>query len=573
MKKRIYQQDVIRHHLEILYKEQAGSVLRDMLALLEGWQEKAGCVQKDWVSEKDVMLITYGDSIRKNGEAPLAALRRFLNRFMKDTVTAVHILPMFPYTSDDGFSVVDYYQIDDRLGTWEDVRALAGDYDMMYDAVVNHVSKAGSWFQHFLACDPDYKAYFITADPDGDYSMVIRPRALPLLTPFETIEGLRHVWTTFSDDQVDLNFQNPKVLLEILQVLLTYADRGARFIRLDAIGFAWKKKGTTCMHLEETHAVVKLMRAAVEQVFPGTILITETNVPHIDNISYFGDGSDEAQMVYQFPLPPLTLFSFLSGNAAKLTEWAESLGDTPLEEGTTYYNFLASHDGIGMRPTEGILTEHEKQMMVDTVIRHGGRINYKFNCDGTKSPYELNINYMDALTDPQSPDMKERVGKFVAAQAILLSVAGVPGIYMHSLIGSQNWYAGVEESGINRRINREKLDYDQVSTELEAEGSLRNQVFDRLSQLIRLRRQQSAFSPAAAQQVVRLDERAFAFIRHNRDTGEKMLTAVNVSGETYDIPAAVKGFDLVNNEAVDIGNVKMLPYQVRWIKYDSIGPL
>ncbi|MDF2531794.1 MAG: hypothetical protein K0Q65_1375 [Clostridia bacterium] len=552
--------------LKLLYGNEGIQVFNELMQLIQQWGEKpTAFVKKGWVDQNDVILITYGDSVIHEHEKPLVTLQRFLKNYVKETVTAVHILPMYPYTSDDGFSVVDYYEVNNDLGTWQDINNLTKDFDMMYDAVVNHISKSSRWFQGFLQCEENYREYFIAANPNEDYSKVTRPRVLPLLTAFETKEGIKHVWTTFSEDQIDLNFKNPKVLLEVIHLLLFYAYQGARFIRLDAIGFAWKEKGTSCMHLKETHAVVKLMRAALDLVFPGTILITETNVPHQDNISYFGNGSDEAQLVYQFPLPPLVLFSFLTGNASKLTKWAVSLEEMVLSDTTTYFNFLASHDGIGMRPVENILDGHEKEIMLQAVERHGGNISYKSNSDGTKSPYELNINYMDALTDPKSPNIQERINKFIAAQSILLSVAGVPGIYVHSLFGSQNWYEGVEQSGIYRRINREKLDYNDVCKELESKDSIRSIVFNRFSELIRLRRQQSAFSPNALQETVSLDERAFAFIRYHRDNNERILVIVNVSSEEYCIRYMFEGVDIITNELV-CNSANMLAYQTRWIK-------
>lgn len=554
--------------LTALYDERGQRVLDNIIELMELWKSKASQKkEKSWVSENDVMMITYGDSIKESHVPPLITLKKFADRYLKDTITAIHVLPMYPYTSDDGFSIVDYYSINEELGTWEDVLRLAVDYDMMYDAVINHISKSSKWFQGFLNGEEKYKEYFIEADPNGDYSKVIRPRTLPLLTCFDTKEGKKHVWTTFSEDQADLNFKSPELMVEVLNVLLHYASNGSRFIRLDAIGFAWKEKGTSCMHLMQTHALVKLMRVVLDEVFPGTILITETNVPHVDNISYFGSGADEAQMVYQFPLPPLVLFSFINENAFKLSMWAKSLEETPLPQGTAYFNFLASHDGIGVRPTEGILAVDERNLMVETVIKHGGRVSFKSDSDGRKSPYELNINYMDALTDPSSKDNKMRADKFLAAHSILLSVTGVPGIYIHSLLGSQNWYEGVEQSGINRRINREKLNYIELSQELEDSGNIRSMVFKGFSRLIRLRRQQSAFSPDASQKVLFLDERVFSFIRHNDVTGERILVIVNVSSYEFIIKCDCCGTDIISGEELSQGSITMIPYQTRWIKF------
>jgi glucosylglycerate phosphorylase len=554
------QKESIIKKLELLYGEESLEVFKGIEAMIKKYSSIMS-EQKPWVTEDDVMLITYGDSIKENGKAPLVTLREFLEQYAKDTLRSVHILPFYPYTSDDGFSVVDYREIDPELGSWSDVNDLAQNFDLMFDAVINHISKSSEWFQGYLKGDPVYKDYFVEADPAADYSKVTRPRALPLLTPFETTEGVKHIWTTFSEDQIDLNYQNPKVLLEILDILNMYALNGSRYLRLDAIGFMWKKMGTTCMHLEETHALIKLIREVLELSAPGTILITETNVPHKDNISYFGNGYDEAQMVYQFPLPPLTLFSFHTGNARKLSEWAASL--EPTTEATSFFNFLSSHDGVGMRPTEGILTDEEKQFMVDKTLEHGGRVSYKNNGDGTKSPYELNINYLDALTHPDDDDAA-RTKKFLAAHTILLSVIGVPGIYIHSLLGSRNDYKGVEESGINRRINREKLNKNELIAELEGD-TLRNKIFTEFSNRIKMRRSETAFSPNAAQDVLFLDDRVFSIMRSNKETNERMAVLVNVSNEQIELDTELAGVDIISGIKVD-KSISLSPYQAMWVK-------
>lgn len=544
--------------LELLYGEQAEEVYRSIETLINKYIEKNG-EEKPWVTENDVMLITYGDSVKEKDKAPLETLKNFLKDYV-DSVSAVHILPFYPYTSDDGFSVVDYREINPELGEWSHVNDLSQSFDLMFDGVINHISKSSDWFQGFLNGDEKYKNYFIEADPTLDYSSVTRPRALPLLTPFETNEGKKHVWTTFSEDQIDLNFKNPEVLLEVLDILNMYVVNGARYIRLDAIGFAWKKLGTTCMHLDETHALIKLMREVLEQSAPGTILITETNVPHKENISYFGNGYDEAQMVYQFPLPPLTLFSFQTESTKKLLNWLESLDS--VSSNTSYFNFLASHDGIGMRPTEGILTEQEKTYMVEKAQEHGGRVSFKDNGDGTKSPYELNINYLDALSHPdESEDI--HVERFIAAQSFLLSVIGVPGIYIHSLLGSQNYYQGVEESGINRRINREKLEKETLIKELNS-NTLRSKVFSKLSSLIKIRRKQKAFHPNAKQDVVKLSDKIISFTRHNEKTGDRVLVLINVSKDGVSLDTDYTGQDIISGEEV-AGKINLKPFQTMWL--------
>lgn len=519
--------------------------------------------QINWVSEEDIMLITYGDSIIKEGEKPLKTLNHFLNTFTKDQLTNVHLLPMFPFSSDDGFSVIDYEKINPDLGDWDDINALAKHRGLMFDAVINHISKSSDWFQGYLNGDETYKNYFVECDPKKDYSDVVRPRALPLYYPYQTSEGIKYVWATFSDDQIDLNYGHPDVLIHILEILIKYAKNGARFIRFDAVGFLWKKIGTSSIHLHETHLLVQLMRYVLDQTVPGTIIVSETNVPHKENITYFGDGTNEAHMVYQFPLPPLTLFSFVSGDATKLTDWARSLDDTRLTNQTTYFNFLASHDGIGMRPVEDILNHEEKQMLVNHVTVNGGKISYKNNKDGSTTPYELNISYQDAVSK-LGDTQKIRIAKFLGAQVILLSMIGIPGIYIHSLLGSRNDYEGLESSKINRRINREKLNYDLLAKEIKDSKSTRYQVFNQYLDLIDIRKQHKAFSPFSSQEVLSLDHRVFSLIRSDEKTSERILVLVNVSDQEIKLDTLYQGKDLMHQVHVR-DKIILKPYQYRWI--------
>ncbi len=550
----------ILNQLILLYGSSAEDVHHKVTRFIS---EHQPAVPKRWVTEDDIVLITYGDSIKNKDEKPLHTLNTFLNAYVKQKINIIHLLPMFPYTSDDGFSVTDYRSINPDLGTWAHIKNLSTHYDLMFDAVINHISVSSRWFQGFLQGDEAYADYFIECDDTLDYSAVTRPRALPLYYPYKTKTGRKNIWATFSEDQVDLNFKNPKVLLEILDILVLYANKGARLIRLDAIGFIWKKLGTACMHLAETHALIQIIRAVIEACVPGTILISETNVPHKENISYLGNGFDEAHMVYQFPLPPLTLFSFLVGRATKLTRWAKSLEDTPLSPKTAYFNFLASHDGIGLRPVDDILNDKEKEIIRANVLTNGGRISYKNNQDGSQTPYELNINYQDAIYIRGDSD-ETRIRKFLAAQSILLTVIGVPGIYVHSLLGSRNDDEGVKSTNIPRRINREKLQYDTLVSELEA-GSDRTIIFSGFLKMIDLRKSQSAFSPAAEQKVLAMDERLFAYIRKNNRTNESILVITNVSSEVVLINIGDRTVDIITGRCHE-GELRIEPFQYLWLK-------
>lgn len=488
---------------------------------------RASPPQETLWSEKDAILITYADQFSAPGQSPLQTLSDFLKKYLRDAISGVHLLPFYPYSSDDGFSVITYREVDPRMGKWEDIPPLRENYRLMFDAVINHISRQSAWFQGYLRGEEPYTDYFIDVPPETELSGVTRPRALPLLTPVETSRGVRHVWTTFSDDQIDLNYANSHVLLEIIDLLFFYVSQGAEFIRLDAIAFLWKEIGSPCIHLSQTHAVVKLWRAVLDEVAPEVILITETNVPHQENIRYFGDGVDEAQMVYQFPLAPLILHAFHTGDARKLTKWAATL-KTPSRR-TTFFNFIASHDGIGVRPAEGLLARDEIDILAERTLAHGGQVSYRNHSDGSRSVYELNITLFDMLNDPANPELATDVRRFLASQAIMLSLAGVPGIYIHSFFGSRNCQDCLAETARARTINREKFQLGELEERLADSRQHHVQVLEGMVRLLNIRRANPAFHPNAGQRVLALDDRVFAVLRGEKGTPGTVLCLCNVS--------------------------------------------
>jgi len=569
--------------LHDLYGEtRAGGIRRRLQTALDRFRAPSGPLRlakrgNRALSQRDALLITYADQVRQAGEPPLKTLAEFCVRHLKGTVSGVHLLPFYPWSSDDGFSVKDFFAIEPSYGTWEDIARLGSDFDLMFDAVFNHVSAQSEWFQRFLADDPRYRDFFIPVEGNPDLSQVARPRAVPLLTEFSTAAGMKRVWTTFSADQVDLNFKNPEVLLAVLEALWFYVRRGARFIRLDAIAFLWKEIGTSCLHLPQTHRVIQLLRAVLDEVAPHVLLITETNVPHADNVSYFGDGTNEAQLVYNFALPPLVLHTIQTGNAEKLTRWAQTLA-LPSDR-VTFFNFLASHDGIGLNPARGILSEAEVDALVRRTLEHGGLISYQDMPDGSRLPYEMNINYLDALSNPAEREPAELAArKFLTAHAILLSLQGVPGIYFHSLFGSGGDRAGAEASGIPRRINREKLDRFRLEAELSEARSLRGRVWGGLKELLHIRSAASAFHPQAAQRVLATDGRLFALWRIPPEKQDRVLCLHNVSalpvsatGHLAELTSAPSWTDLLTRQhygpgGVEVAGVELTGFQTMWLQ-------
>lgn len=523
--------------------------------------------RKQGWDESDVVLITYADQFHQCNENNLTTLRGFYQRWLGDVFSHIHLLPFYPWSSDDGFSVVDYHQVAPSSGSWQDISQLNQITKLMFDFVCNHISAQSEWFQGYLNGNKKYQDFFISVDPKTDLSAVTRPRALPLLTPFTLAEGAqKYIWTTFSADQIDLNFANPQVLLAMVDVLIHYLQQGADYVRLDAVGYMWKTIGTSCIHLEKTHLLVKLFRALVDEIAPGTVLITETNVPHNDNVAYLGNGHDEAQMVYQFPLPPLVLHAIHSGSAQVLSRWANTLSESDNPD-TTWFNFLASHDGIGLNPLRGILPEEEILQLVDHLEQEGALVSWKYNPDGTRSPYEINVTYMDALSQRNSSD-EQRLARFILAHAILLTFPGVPAIYVQSILGSRNNYSGVESLGYNRAINRQKYALEEIETQLGYEHHLRHKTFNQLIHLIGVRKREVSFHPASSF-AVNCASDSILVIHRSSQCGNNLLALFNLKDNECEFFLPNNNFhELITNQKI-IGNqtYHMQPYQVLWLSY------
>ncbi len=518
--------------------------------------------------ERDVVLISYADQIHETGRLPLQALRRFLlEHRWQEVLRCVHLLPFCPSSSDDGFSVIDYLTVDPALGSWDAIAQLGQSFDLLFDLVLNHTSRRHRWFQRYLEDDPAYADFYHNVDSATDLSAIVRPRSVPLLTEVRAASGKRHVWTTFSEDQVDLNYANPRVMLAMLQTLVAYARRGARIIRLDAVAYLWKQIGTPCIHLPQTHATVRLMRDILDRVAPGTLVLTETNVPHTENISYFGNGRDEAHMVYQFSLPPLLLDAVHSGETSILGEWIAEL--RPPSESTTFFNFTASHDGIGVRPLEGLVPEERVRRLVDTVQRHGGRVTTRRAADGADQPYELNITYLDAVADRTRVDAAEHARRFLATQAFMLALQGVPAVYFHSLVGSPNDVAGVQVSGHNRRINRHRYQRDELEASIGSADSLPGRVTRGYRRLLETRRNLAAFHPSAPQRSIDLLGPGVVGFWRAPESETRLAVLANLGPQPRTVDAkrldGVKA-DRISGETFQPGQpIPMLPYQVRWV--------
>lgn len=507
-------------------------------------------------TEKDVILISYGDLIEGEGKNPLNKLAIFCDRVLKGEINTLHILPFFPSSSDRGFSIIDFQEVDPELGSWPYISLLDDKFELMFDAVINHISSQSRWFREFINGNKEYEDFFISYNsPDEltqtDRESIFRPRTSDVLSKFETLKGTKYVWTTFSSDQIDLNYANPKVMLAALNLLLLYIRQGANIIRLDAVAYLWSAPGSSCVHQEQTHQIIKLFRDVLDSVAPGVALITETNVPHTDNISYFGNGCDEAHMIYNFTLPPLVLHTFYQENATALTEWAKTLS-TP-SPSTHFFNFLDSHDGIGLQGAKGILSEKDIDFILQTVEAHGGIISYKSAADGTDIPYEMNITWYSAMNHAGGDEsVLLQVKRFIASRAIAIVLQGIPGIYMHSIIGSGNDLEAVKTEKSNRAINRSAIDAADIFKKLEDKNSKVSILSEKLWEVLKLRVRHRAFHPNAPQRVLTISPDAFSVLRTSTDGNEQILSVISVVNRDSDIKIVLDDFGIENQNWIEL---------------------
>ncbi|WP_339769889.1 sugar phosphorylase [uncultured Paraglaciecola sp.] len=571
--------ELVEHHLAVIYNEVELSqsyqeIARDLLTTMEFSEDKDITRplrhHNNW-TQQDAVLITYGDSIEEEGVKPLKTLHKFLKQSCTQHINSVHILPFFPYSSDDGFAVIDYSSVNESLGDWTDIKSIAKDFRLMSDVVINHCSSRSAWFDNFIKGEGVGSDFFYTANPEDDLSNVVRPRTSPLLRETETAKGMEHVWCTFSHDQVDFDFRNPKVLQAFVSIIRQYLDNGVRLFRLDAVAFLWKKVGTSCINLEQTHEVVRLLRTLIEYAQSDVIIITETNIPNRENLAYLGNAN-EAHAIYNFSLPPLLVNTLITGDCHYLKSWLMSM--PPAQNGTTYFNFIASHDGIGLRPAEGLLEDEELTVLVNTMQNFGGRVSWRASENGQQKAYEINIALYDALQGTTKGPDKWGFQRFICAHAIMLALEGIPGIYIHSLLATGNDYERVKNTSHNRAINRHKWQYDELQKQLASTFSQHHKVLNAMGDLLTIRRQQVAFHPNATQFTLQLGTQIFGFWRQSIDRRQSIFCLNNISDEPQEIHltdinlvGTDEWLDLLTKQPIYATDhtVELAPYQSMWI--------
>jgi len=558
----------IYNHLNIIYPKSNNTHLTNKIfsIFFEKKSPKQYVIQNRW-DESDVALITYLDTFYNNDEKNIQTLEQVLKTYLQDNVSIIHLLPFFPYSSDDGFAVIDYLKIKKGLATWSDIKKLSLKYKIMADLVINHCSSQSEWFQQFLNNQLPGKSYFLDYKDKFDTSKIVRPRSHDLLQIFKTKKSEKFVWCTFSRDQVDLNFKNKDVLIEFLKIIKFYLDQGISILRLDAVAFLWKKLGTNCINLNETHEVIKLFRLLLDASSQKTFLITETNLPNKENLDYFGNGN-EAQLIYNFSLPPLILYSMLYGNSTILRKWLMSM--PPPMEGTTYFNFIASHDGIGIRPAEGLISEKNIKAILRRMKEFGGEVSYR-KVENKNKPYEINIALIDALKGTIDNLDNFQIERFICAHAIMLSLEGIPAIYVHSFFGTENDYSGMQSTKQKRSINRKRYNLKDLRNKMNKK-TINSTVLKQLNSLISIRKKQPAFHPNATQFTLNLGEKIFALWRQCQNRKQSIFVLCNITSQKQPVDLNEinlifnkNWIDLISNKKIESKKISLKPYQTMWI--------
>ncbi len=555
--------------------EEINFISNQLLQILDDFSEKSSYEEirdKERWNESHSVLITYADSIYKNGEATLITLRKLLSKHFGSLSKVVHILPFLKSTSDGGFAVSSYDSLEEKFGSWDDLKSISKNHDLMADLVLNHVSSSHPWVQQFIKSQEPGISNVFSPKQNLDWSNVVRPRSSSLFSQINTDDGPKQVWTTFGPDQIDLNWHNPKMTLEFLNLIITYLSNGIKWLRLDAVGFIWKESGTTCLHLPKAHSIVKLLRVLLNNLLDDGVLITETNVPQKENLSYL-IPDDEAHMAYNFPLPPLLLEAIITSRADILNSW---IFDWPiLPEDTTLFNFTASHDGVGLRALEGLMNEQRIKDLLINCEKRGGLVSHRRLSNGDDKPYELNISWWSAMEDSSRDAKRFQYERFILSQLLVMALKGVPAFYLPALLASENDIKSFSMTGQRRDLNREKFKSENLSAVLNNPESNANKNLKYLRNAMDVRSELKQFNPCSQMKCLSKGRSDIVVIK--RGKGPESVFAIHNMTENKinyqlndnDLPKIIDNdfntHDFLTSTKYNRKNISLDPFQVIWL--------
>ena len=555
--------------------EEINFISNQLLQILDDFSEKSAYEEirdKERWNESHSVLITYADSIYKNGEATLKTLRKLLSKHFGSLSKVVHILPFLKSTSDGGFAVSSYDSLEEKFGDWDDLKSISKNHDLMADLVLNHVSSSHPWVQQFIKYQEPGISNVFSPKQNLDWSNVVRPRSSSLFSQINTEDGPKQVWTTFGPDQIDLNWHNPKMTLEFLNLIINYLSNGIKWFRLDAVGFIWKESGTTCLHLPKAHSIVKLLRVLLNNLLDEGVLITETNVPQKENLSYL-IPDDEAHMAYNFPLPPLLLEAIITSRADILNSW---IFDWPiLPEDTTLFNFTASHDGVGLRALEGLMNEQRIKDLLINCEKRGGLVSHRRLSNGDDKPYELNISWWSAMEDSSRDTKRFQYERFILSQLLVMALKGVPAFYLPALLASENDIKRFSMTGQRRDLNREKFKSENLLAVLNNPESNANKNLKYLRNAMDFRSKLKQFHPCSQMKCLSKGRSDIVVIK--RGKGPESVFAIHNMTENKinyqlndnDLPKIIDNdfntHDFLTSTKYNCKNISLDPFQVIWL--------
>jgi len=555
--------------------EEINFISNQLLQILDDFSEKSAYEEirdKERWNESHSVLITYADSIYKNGEATLITLRKLLSKHFGSLSKVVHILPFLKSTSDGGFAVSSYDSLEEKFGGWDDLKSISKNHDLMADLVLNHVSSSHPWVQQFIKSQEPGISNVFSPKQNLDWSNVVRPRSSSLFSQINTDDGPKQVWTTFGPDQIDLNWHNPKMTLEFLNLITTYLSNGIKWLRLDAVGFIWKESGTTCLHLPKAHSIVKLLRVLLNNLLDEGVLITETNVPQKENLSYL-ISDDEAHMAYNFPLPPLLLEAIITSRADILNSWIFDWPELP--DDTTLFNFTASHDGVGLRALEGLMNEQRIKDLLINCEKRGGLVSHRRLSNGEDKPYELNISWWSAMEDSGRDSNRYQFERFILTQLLVMALKGVPAFYLPAVLASENDIKSFSMTGQRRDLNREKFKLENLLSVLNNPESNANKNLKYLRNAMDVRSELKQFHPCSQMKCLSKGRSDIVLIK--RGKGLESIFAIhnmtdnkiNYQLNDNDLPEIIDNDfnmrDFLTSNKYNWKNISLDPFQVIWL--------
>ena len=427
--------------------------------------------------QNKINLVTYPDSMGNN----LLELHYVLLRYLTQFIGGVHILPFYPSSADRGFAPLTYDEVDPSFGTWEDIEMIGRDFDLVFDFMVNHISRQSVFFQDYLKKGPDSKYAdmflpFSKLSPTGeiseeDLSKVYTRKPRPPYTVIERVDGSREkIWCTFDYEQIDLDVYSP-VTREVMRgSLMRLARTNAKMIRMDAIGYATYRLGTNCFFLEPD--IWKLLKGLKQYVAPfGTVMLPEVH----EHYKYHLKLAERGYWTYDFALPMLVLHTLYHHSSERLRHWLQIC---PRQQLTT----LDTHDGIGVIDVQDLLTPEEIEKTLQGLDEKGSNTRKLYSGAEYQNLdiYQVNCTYYSALECNDD--------SYIAARTIQFFAPGIPQVYYVGLLAGENDIELVERTKNGRDINRHSYSLDEIEVEIE------KPVVQRLLNLMKFRNSYPAFN-------------------------------------------------------------------------------